>query len=407
MGALAWDNWTKTDAGGTGSVPEGVVNKDYLRCKACHGWDHMGTDGGYARRSRKDSRPNAGFADGDMTSRNLSFAVRGEGELITAEMILHTGTGRVGLDGTDSWVALDDAHSATNKAAHENGYTLGNQHPDFSGGELTAEQVGCLVEFLNFEDADPSAYFEMIYPTTNPVKYTVKMDADAAAGETYYNANCAACHGDPAEDNQPGSGGVPEGGLLAYLANDGKFSEFSHKVRWGIPDTIMTRSTSGSPTSSDVADIMLWLLPASGNGFAINPGLSGHWWGGAERSGEGFLIEVATSEGITKIIVSFYTYDNMGNQVWLIGSGEINGNTAEITLTIPEGAMWGADFDPADVPIPRQEWGTGTITFTSCGAGDIALVPNAMMQGRGFTDLAYNINRDLVDPGVACPTPAN
>ena len=92
-GALAWDNWTKADAGGSDVLPGDVVNKDYIRCKACHGWDAQGTDGGYVRRSRKDSRPNAGAGDGDTTARAIT---RGA---ITADMIAHAGTGRSFADG--------------------------------------------------------------------------------------------------------------------------------------------------------------------------------------------------------------------------------------------------------------------------------------------------------------------
>ena len=53
QGALAWDNWTKGDSGGSDTLPDGETNGDYLRCKACHGWDVTGTEGGYVRRSRK------------------------------------------------------------------------------------------------------------------------------------------------------------------------------------------------------------------------------------------------------------------------------------------------------------------------------------------------------------------
>ncbi len=73
QGALAYSNWTKTDAGGSGALPTGVDSQDYIRCKACHGWDHMATDGSYARRSRKDSRPNAGAGDGDTSSVLIQF----------------------------------------------------------------------------------------------------------------------------------------------------------------------------------------------------------------------------------------------------------------------------------------------------------------------------------------------
>ncbi len=237
LGPLAYDNWTKTDAGGSGSLPAGATSADYIRCKACHGWDHMGTDGGYARRSRNAGRPNAGAGDTDQTSRNISLAAR-ENADVTADMIWHTGTGRLFTEGSGSWVDLDDTHSAANKAAHSNGYTLGNQHPDFTNGALTQDQVGCLVEFLNNPGTDPAAYFSQIDPGPNPALYSIIATADAVAGESYYDTNCVSCHGDPAGASPVGA---PEGGILAYLGGDGKFSEFAHKARWGIPNTTMPR----------------------------------------------------------------------------------------------------------------------------------------------------------------------
>jgi hypothetical protein len=393
QGALAWNNWTTTDAGGSGTLPVGVDSKDYIRCKACHGWDRLGTDGGYVRRSRKDSRPNAGAGDGDTTSRVIITGT------VTADMIKHTGTGRAYSDGMGSWVAVDDTHSAANKAAHSNGYTLGNQHPDFSVGDLTQVQIDNLVAFLNFADGDSSVYFSDINTSTNPVLYTIVDTADADAGETFYNANCMGCHGDPAS---AGNVGAPEGGILAYLEGDGKFSELSHAARWGIPGSSMARSSMGSPTSQNIADLMLYLQDLGGTGFAINSGLSGNWWGGETRDGEGFLIDVSLNlNGDTIIVVSFYTYDSLGNQAWLIGSGTIDGNTAEIIMTIPEGAMWGAAFNPDDKD--EVPWGTGTFTFASCSAGTISLVPNMDMQTLGFTNLEYDINRSILIPGVTCP----
>jgi cytochrome c2 len=397
QGALAWNNWTKTDAGGTGALPADVINKDYIRCKACHGWDRLGTDGGYVRRSRKDTRPNAGAGDGDATARDIPA-------MVTADMIRHDGSGRTFAQGDGSWVPLNEMgmHQATNTAEHAAGYTLGNQHPDFSGGDLTQTQIDNLVAFLNYEGGAWSAYFSDINTSQNPVLYTIIDTADAMAGESFYNSNCEICHGDPATDHQGASGGAPTGGILAYLTGDGKFSEISHAARWGIPGTIMSRSGMGSPTSQNIADMMLYLQELGGTGFAINPGLSGNWWGGATRDGEGFLIDVALSgDGATIIVISFYTYDSLGQQVWLIGSGPINGNTAVLDLAIPSGAMWGADFNPDDNTV--TPWGTGTFTFTSCSAGNIALVPNLEMQSDFFTDLAYPIKRDILIPGISCP----
>jgi mono/diheme cytochrome c family protein len=399
QGGLAYDNWTKEDSGGTGSLPEGAEDSDYVRCKACHGWDHMATDGGYVRRSRNEGRSNAGAGDGDMTSRNISFAAREEGEAVTADMVWHEGTGRAYSDGKASWVALDETHSAANKAAHSNGFTLGNQHPDYSIGGMTQEQVDCLVEFLNFADADPTAYFAAINPHMNPVHYTIIETADSAAGETFYSGNCNGCHGDPAGESPVGA---PDGGILAYLAQDGKFSEFSHKVRWGIPDTSMDRDAMGSPTSADVANMMLWLQEEGGTGFAVNPGLTGTWWNAA-RSGEGFVLEFGFSNDALTLFASFYTYDNMGNQVWLTAqSTAIDGADVTVTVYISSGPMWGDDYDPADVNL--VQWGTGTFVFPSCTAGSVSLTPSEDMVAMGFSDLAYELTRDVIVSGIECPT---
>jgi len=157
-------------------------------------------------------------------------------------------------------------------------------------------------------------------------------------------------------------------------------------------------------TERDEADALLPELFYAG----LNPGLTGNWWGGASRDGEGFLLDLSYSNGVLVMIVSFYTYDNVGNQVWLIGAGLANnGMTATVDLTIPEGAKWGPDFDPADLPTPRTPWGQAEFTFPTCGMGTVLLMPNADMQARGFVDYGYDVNRDVTIPGIACPIMMN
>jgi hypothetical protein len=391
LGALAFENWTKAEAGGTGSLPAGVENQDYIRCKACHGWDRRGTDGGYVRRSRRDSRPNAGAGDGDSTSRAIETGT------VTADAILHAGTGRSYAEGTGSWVALDETHSAANKAAHANGYTLGNQHPDLSVDGPTQEQLDCLVEFLNYADGDPSVYFSAIDASQDPVLYTIVETADAAAGEAFVNDNCIGCH--------------TAQWVLDYLAQDGKFSEFAHKARWGSPG-VMSRSAIGNPTAQNVADMMLYLQGVGGTGFALNPGLTGTWWGGADRDGEGFLLEFGYSnEEALTLFASFYTFDNMGNQTWLVAQptgGTLPESSTEVPVDFYQvtGPMWGDDFDPND--RTETAWGTGTFSFSSCTSGSVTLSPGEDAQGMGYTELTYALQRDdLLISGNACPTPAS
>ena len=375
LGALVYDNWTKTDAGGSG-MPAGETASDYLRCKSCHGWDRLGMNGGYIRRTRTAERPNAGLGDTDTRSRDIAPGL-GNYYHIRMDEVLHAGTGRAFEDGSGSWIDLN-----VDPVAHAAGYTQGNQHPDFSttganSGDtvLTQDQLECVVDFVNNADSDPKTYFASIDEDHDPVLYTINAGASSAAGQVFYQNNCQSCHGDPAVDFQGNNGGQPEGGILAYLKGDGKYSEFVHKARWGIPDTVMTQSTIGTPTSQNMIDVMLYLQESISSDFVVTSGISGTWYNAA-RSGEGFMIDVA-AEGI--VAVSFYTYDTVGEQMWIIGAGTVNGNVFVIDFEVADGGIYGSGFDPTTVT--HYPWGTGTFTFSSCYAGEAEITPNANYSG--------------------------
>jgi len=398
LGALAYDNWTSTDGGGSG-MPAGESEKDYLRCKSCHGWDRLGEFGGYVRRTRTAERPNAGLGDLNTASR---FIAPGLGNFyhINRDHILHTGTGRAFEDGSGSWVPLDDNPTPENVAAHAGGFTLGNLHPDFSttganAGDivLTEDQLDCLVDFINFGDADPKFYFQEIDQYKDPVEYFINSGASATAGRTFYVENCLACHGEPEDDFTGGNNGKPEGGMLAYLQGDGKYSKFVHKARWGIPDTSMTRAAIGSPNSQNMIDVMLYLQEFESSDFQLTSGISGSWYD-RDRDGEGFMIDIA-AEGV--VAVSFYTYDTTGNQLWLIGSGHVDGNTFEIAFYSTDGAVYGDAFDPLDVN--RHPWGTGTFMFDGCLIGSASIVPN-----EDFADMfdVLNVTLSRLTTPVSC-----
>jgi len=203
LGGLAYDNWIKLNAGGTGVLPVAEPNGDYVRCKACHGWDALGTDGGYARRSRKDTRPNAGYQDPNTISRNFS------GVVVAADMILHAGTGRSWAEGSAIFDGTDPAWGT--------GAQTGNEHPDLSPGGVNGTevpsdtQITALVNFLNYPGARIDAVFSAVDPnpasvpawctSTQCTDYTVVATADATRGDTWYHdpsgGNCVTCHGEP------------------------------------------------------------------------------------------------------------------------------------------------------------------------------------------------------------------
>ncbi|MDX1698866.1 MAG: CHRD domain-containing protein, partial [Thiohalobacterales bacterium] len=260
QGALAYDSWHKTDAGGSG-LPTDEPDNDYTRCKACHGWDQQGTEGGYDQRDRTAGRANAGYQDPNncdlqgadpatcTPSRNISTdATFGRG----ASLEIPAG-GRTWAQGSAVFDMVDPEWGP--------GAILGNRHPDLGPDNPegpTAQQLACLTAFLNA----PMARADQVYAAIDTMPadgedlniYTPVASADAAAGEAYYGDRCQGCHGDPSDD------GVPDvGGLIAYLNKDGKFSEFMHKMHWGIPNTIMSRAAMGEPTAADVADVVAWM----------------------------------------------------------------------------------------------------------------------------------------------------
>ena len=51
-------DWTHPDAGGSG-LPAGETVGDYVRCVSCHGWDRLGENGGFVRRTRTAERGSA------------------------------------------------------------------------------------------------------------------------------------------------------------------------------------------------------------------------------------------------------------------------------------------------------------------------------------------------------------
>ena len=131
----------------------------------------------------------------------------------------------------------------------------------------------------------------------------------------------------------------------------------------------MTRSAIGTPDSQNMIDVMLYLQEFTPSDFSITSGISGTWFN-MDRSGEGFMIDVAS--GV--VVVSFYTYDTMGNQFWLMGPGEVVGNTFVIDFETTDGGIYGDNFKPEDVN--HYPWGTGTFIFNGCFYGQASIVPN-------------------------------
>lgn len=137
--------------------------------------------------------------------------------------------------------------------------------------------------------------------------------------------------------------------------------------------------------------------------IGLNPGLSGNWWGGPDRNGEGFLLDVVKFNGSLGLIGSFFTFDTEGNQIWLIALGTADGSmTTNANFYINKGQKWGADFNPND--IDQEVFGTGSFTFPACDVGSVSITPNQKYMDLGYGEISYDLSRDISDYQVACPS---
>lgn len=123
---------------------------------------------------------------------------------------------------------------------------------------------------------------------------------------------------------------------------------------------------SNSPDSGGIDRTLS--VPAVPEPDAEPPPLeSGHsaMWFDPARSGEGWMIEILDPD---RALGYWFTFDENGNQRWLIGSGDILGNRIHFPeLQLTSGGQFGPDFDPGDVELERA--GTATLVFAGCDNG--------------------------------------
>lgn len=95
-------------------------------------------------------------------------------------------------------------------------------------------------------------------------------------------------------------------------------------------------------------------------------GIQGSWWN-PEYTGEGFSVE---EYGDGYMIAYWYTYGEMGQQMWLIGTGEREGNTVTLEMRRTSG---GVMADPSNGDNVMEEvWGTVTLQINDCGHMDMS-----------------------------------
>jgi hypothetical protein len=148
----------------------------------------------------------------------------------------------------------------------------------------------------------------------------------------------------------------------------------------------LSRASGGSCTGSPPPD--------PGPGYTIVPCITGSWYDPA-RDGEGYNIEITGSSLDPQVLAYFYTYDENGDQMWLVGSGPADGDTAVVPVQLISGPVYGDGYDPDDRVV--EDWGTLTFTFDTKDTGSVVRASTT-----GFGTTTEDIFRLTYVTGLTC-----
>lgn len=151
---------------------------NFFRCKQCHGWDLLGSEGAYISRAPKASRPN-------VSELNLREIVAG---LTPRELFERLKSSKDRRSVNADLSTYDPASNAT----------TGDQMFDLS--EIFSDaQIWDLVKFLKEEAVDTAKLYDSKatgeYPTGKMAFTNIGLDGDADNGNAIYTKNCVLCHG--------------------------------------------------------------------------------------------------------------------------------------------------------------------------------------------------------------------
>lgn len=131
------------------------------------------------------------------------------------------------------------------------------------------------------------------------------------------------------------------------------------RVDWGsvtlsfIDDDRATVTWNGRQERYGNGSLELTRLAALADADEANTCLSGTWYH-PDQSGHGLLLEVVGAGSQARVVATWFAYVD-GRQTWLNGVGGLDGDRADIPLSIFRGGEFPPDFDPER--LQQDDWG--------------------------------------------------
>ncbi|MFT3790627.1 MAG: hypothetical protein QM741_06035 [Rudaea sp.] len=106
--------------------------------------------------------------------------------------------------------------------------------------------------------------------------------------------------------------------------------------------------------------------PAAYQPIAINGYLSGSWYAGSGKGGEGMLTQIYDGDGVNRtFFATWYTFDTLGLPFWLVAQASFPIGSTKLTA-VPVLYATGGGFAGNYTAIMRNQWGTMDVSFSDC-----------------------------------------
>ena len=138
-------------------------------------------------------------------------------------------------------------------------------------------------------------------------------------------------------------------------------------LQFGFYNDSSTNLGQGWATASALYDNVLL------DSIEIGPAHSGSWYN-VGQSGHGFSMEFGVAaDGSPLAVIYWYTFDSMGNPIFMVGSGVPDGQQVDVVFVSPIGMVYG-DFDPTTVE--RPDGGTAVFVFADADNATFSYTPS-------------------------------
>ncbi|PIV32844.1 MAG: hypothetical protein COS34_11185, partial [Lysobacterales bacterium CG02_land_8_20_14_3_00_62_12] len=188
----------------------------------------------------------------------------------------------------------------------------------------------------------------------------------------------------------------------AYVANSNNGNEQIVISRASSPQPLTPGRwwlTLSNPTDVSVSVQLDASTTLAGTAFALSAGQSGAWYQ-PTKTFQGYFLEMLSP---SQALVIWFTYEPTGKQAYLLGIGNVVGDTITFPeLTHTRGGRYGDSFNAANVV--RENWGSLVMTFDSCSHGYASYLQSELAWSQGWPTEQLNIDRLTTISGLGCPT---